>query len=307
MPGDPSIGIDDGRHAHALAAHLDDRVGERRLRRHDRQIASGAHHVGHSREQPAAQRAPGMRPREILRREAAGIEERERERVPERLRGGRARRGREAERAGLALHARIEMDGRGLGQRALLVAGDGDHGRTGALDVRHEAHELIRLAGVREHHHDVVLRDHAEVAVHRFRGVHEERGRAGRGERGGQLAADVPGLADAAHDHPAAAVEDELDRAHEAVAQPGGDLGDGLRLDGQDLAGRASVASRSTRAAFEALGLPDASRKACALPTSSSTEARCSSPKVYPLPCAARPPRCARRIEVLSPATRRVI
>ena len=47
-----------------------------------------------------------------------------------------------------------------------------------------------------------------EVAVARFGRMHEERGGAGAGERGGDLARDVARLADAAHDHAAAARED---------------------------------------------------------------------------------------------------
>ena len=74
-----------------------------------------------------------------------------------------------------------------------------------ALDVRRQRAELVGLAGVRQHQHDVVARDHAEVAVLRLGGMHEERRRAGRRERRGDLARDVPGLADAGDDDAAAA------------------------------------------------------------------------------------------------------
>ena len=61
--------------------------------------------------------------------------------------------------------------------------------------------------GIRQQQHDVVARDHAEVAVARLGGVHEERRRAGRRQRRGELARDVAGFADAGHDDAAAAVE----------------------------------------------------------------------------------------------------
>ena len=51
----------------------------------------------------------------------------------------------------------------------------------------------------------VVGLDHAEIAVHGLGGMQEERGRAGAGERGRDLAADDAGLAHAGDDHPAAA------------------------------------------------------------------------------------------------------
>ena len=66
---------------------------------------------------------------------------------------------------------------------------------------------------------DVVVRDHAEVAVARLGGVHEERGRAGAREGGGDLARDVPGLADAAHDHAAAAGKDQAQRFEEPLVE----------------------------------------------------------------------------------------
>ena len=69
-----------------------------------------------------------------------------------------------------------------------------------------------------------------------FGRVHEERRRAGGRQRGGDLAADVPGLADAADDHPSAARQQQLARPREAIAQAVGESGDGVGLDLQDLA-----------------------------------------------------------------------
>ena len=72
--------------------------------------------------------------------------------------------------------------------------------------MRRQQHELVGLAGIGQHQHDVVRRDHPEVAVRRFGGMHEERRRAGRRQRRGELARDVARLADAGHDDAAAAV-----------------------------------------------------------------------------------------------------
>jgi hypothetical protein len=59
--------------------------------------------------------------------------------------------------------------------------------------------------------------DHAEVAVIRLGRMQEVRGRAGRGQRGGDLARDVAGLSDAAHHHAPAPLEDERQRGEEPL------------------------------------------------------------------------------------------
>ncbi len=119
---------------------------------------AGAHDVAHARQELAAERAAGMRAREILGRESARIEQRQRQRVAERQRRGRARRGREAERAGFVASTRgVEMDVGRLRERALLVAGDRDErARPARFRCGDQLHELVGLAGVRQHDDDVV-------------------------------------------------------------------------------------------------------------------------------------------------------
>jgi hypothetical protein len=73
---------------------------------------------------------------------------------------------------------------------ALPVKGDERHAE--ALEGRNDGHDLVGLAGVRQREHRILAGDHADVAVARLAGVHEERRRAGARERGGELAADVP-------------------------------------------------------------------------------------------------------------------
>ena len=85
-------------------------------------------------------------------------------------------------------------------ERRLRAAGDRDHLRAAPLDEGQDAQDLVGLAGVGDGDHHVAGGDHAEVAVARFAGVHEERGRARRGQGGGDLAADVARLPHAGHD-----------------------------------------------------------------------------------------------------------
>ena len=83
--------------------------------------------------------------------------------------------------------------------------------------------------------------NYAEVAVRGFRGVQEERRRAGAGERGGDLLADHAGLAHPRQDHPAAALEEELDGAVEAFVQTLDESEDGRGFRFQHLAGEGAV------------------------------------------------------------------
>jgi hypothetical protein len=71
--------------------------------------------------------------------------------------------------------------------------------------------------GIGNGNQGIVGGDHAEVAVRRFGRMHEQRRRAGRGQRGGDLAADVAGFADAGHDDAPLAVQQQGDGLHHAV------------------------------------------------------------------------------------------
>ena len=82
------------------------------------------------------------------------------------------------------------------------LGGDGDQRNAVALGVGDDRGELGGLARPRDRQHDVAVLHHAEVAVAGFGGVHEGRRPAGRGERRGDLARDMAGLAHAGDDDP---------------------------------------------------------------------------------------------------------
>ena len=117
------------------------------------------------------------------------------------------------------------------------MTGDGDQPRALALDQRHDGEHFLTAAGVGEGDDGIGGRDHAEVAVRGFGGMHEVGRRAGAGEGGGDLASDVAGLADAGDDDAPGAGEDQFDGAHEAVVQPRAECLDGCGFDAQCLAG----------------------------------------------------------------------
>lgn len=78
---DPSLGVDDDRHAHAFSAHLDHGCSERCVEGYRGNGVAGAHHVLDSRKQPSPERAARMRAGEILDREAARVKQSQRQRV----------------------------------------------------------------------------------------------------------------------------------------------------------------------------------------------------------------------------------
>ena len=114
----------------------------------------------------------------------------------------------------------LEMHDVGMAaERAVDVAGHRDQGHAEALDRRQRSRRSRRSRRELEIARTTSpARDHAEVAVARFGRVHEERRRAGRGQRRRDLAADVAALAHAHHDDPAAAGEHRADRGDEALA-----------------------------------------------------------------------------------------
>ena len=103
--------------------------------------------------------------------------------------------------------------------------------------------------GKREDH--VVAHDHAEIAMARFGGMDEEGGRPGRGEGGGDLAADMTALADAGDDDPpggGAECRDGFGKGlGEAVVERlgEGDEAGALGLDGPPRGGRGARAGPS--------------------------------------------------------------
>jgi hypothetical protein len=155
--------------------------------------------------------------------EAAGLEERDGERVADgqRHRGGRG--GDEVERAGFAFDGGVEHDVRMLGEGGSQVPGEGDDAHAGALEDGQQVDELVRFAGIGEREDGVFGLEQAEIAVHGFGGVQDVGGRAGAGESGGDLLADVEGLADAGDDDLAAAGErgpERFDRGVEGAVEP---------------------------------------------------------------------------------------
>src|SRR5258707_1390150 len=108
----------------------------------------------------------------------AGFEQRDRERVADRglhqRRGGR----RQIVRTGFARPGQFEHDLRGFAERRGRVRRHRDHRDRKALRIIDEILHFRLLAGPRQRDDDVIRRDHAEIAVARLSGMHEEGGGA---------------------------------------------------------------------------------------------------------------------------------
>jgi len=202
-------------------------------------VTRGTHDVVDMREQLAAQRTTRVRARKVLGAETAGVEQRHRERVPQRkLRRGAGGRG-EVERAGLLRHAVRQHQIGVRRQRRLGPAGHADQRHAQALQGRQDGRQLVALAGVGNRQHHVAAGDHAEVAVAGLGGVDEQRGRAGGGQGRGDLASDMAALAHAHHDHATGTAQDRFDHRREARALLVLQLEQRLGLDAQGLTGHA--------------------------------------------------------------------
>ncbi len=164
---------------------------------------AGMHDVADP-QQVAAELAARMEGLEIGGRKALAFEERNRQRVAERhhhrRRGGR----RQAHRARLGGARQRQHDIRGFGEARPGAAGDRDQRDLEPAGIGDDIGEFAAFAGIGQRQDRVVDADHAEIAVACLRRVDELSRRAGRGERRGDLARDMPAFADAGDDQPAA-------------------------------------------------------------------------------------------------------
>jgi hypothetical protein len=208
-------------------------------------VASGklgrpVHEFAHALEL-GAELAAGVEDPEIRRREAAPLEQRDGERIAESELHCRRGGGCEAHRTGLRLRRQHERDIGHARERALGPAGDGDERECEAARVGGDVGEFGRLAAVGEREHGIAGDDHAEVAMRGLGGVDEDRRRAGGGERGGDLAPDMPRLAHARDDDPAACPGQPRDGLLEARIERGGERAQRGLLDREDPPGGVQV------------------------------------------------------------------
>ena len=178
-----------------------------------------------------------VRTGEIGLREAARIQQSDRERVTQRKRRGGACRRREVQWAGFLRNARVQMNVGLARKRRIGLAGHCNQFGALALQQRHDRQQLCRVPGVRDADEDILGAHHAEIAVACLGGVHEERRGTGARQRRGDLAADMTRLADPAHHYATAAGEYQVHRREELPVDAIHERADGVSLDHQHFAG----------------------------------------------------------------------
>ena len=194
-----AVAVGDADAAKALGRHLQHRIRHLGAERGERDRLAAVHDVAGEFQQ-RAEPAAGMQQAEIDRGEAAAFQERDRQRVAERQLHERGGGRREIVRAGLASLRQHQRHIGGLAERAVAVRGHGHQADPEAPRIVDQVLELGGFARPRQRHDDVVGRDHAEIAMARFAGMHEKRRRSGGGQGRRDLAGDVAGLAHAGDD-----------------------------------------------------------------------------------------------------------
>ena len=231
--------IHHGGGAQALVAHLAHQVGKRGLRPYPRHGVAAAHDVMHMRQQFSAQRATGVGAGKILFPETARVQQRHGQRVAQReLRRG-AGSWRQVQRAGFPGHTAVQNHVSLPGQRRLQSARDGDERHAQPAQHRQDRDQFFALAAIGNGQHQVAGLDHAQIAMAGFGRMHEKCRRSGRCERRGNFPADMPALAHAHDDHPAAAGHHAANRLDKLAADTRGESKHGRRLYLESLPGKA--------------------------------------------------------------------
>ena len=214
----PSIAVEHAKAAVAPPRHDDQHVGHGHGLEAKRQFFLRMHDVAHML-QLRSQLAAGVELAEVMRAEALVLEQRNGQRIAQGELQQRRCRGREAIGAGLLGAWQRQHDVGFLAQRRIRHRGDGDQRHGEALGIGENVTQLGRLAGIGDHDHRIVRRDHAQVAVAGFRRVHEARRRSGGGERRRDLAGDVARLSHAGHHHAALGLADDFDGLRQRITQ----------------------------------------------------------------------------------------
>ena len=231
--------IDDGRSAQALGAHLAHEVAERGLGGHARHFAARAHHVAHMGKQLAAQRTAGVRAGKVFGAEAPGVQQGHGQRVAHGQLGRGAGGGGQVQGAGFALHAAVQHQIGITRQGGLQAAGHGDQRGAQAPQHGQDGREFAAFAAVGDGQHQVVARDHAQVAMAGLGGVHKKGGGAGGCERGSNLAAHMATFAHAHHHHTAPGLQHHVHGLGKHAIDAGRQSGQGRSLDIKGFAGQA--------------------------------------------------------------------
>ena len=167
---------------------------------------------------------------EVIGRELPQFHDRQRQGIAQRQHRRRRSTGSQPQGAGLRDLADLQHRVREPPQPTGAAGGHGDDRVIEFLDDVQHPQDLIAFPAGREHQHDVALAQAAQIPMHRVGGTQEMAGGAGRGERGRELAGDVPCLAHARRHQRRTTFQDQAHRLLEVVIDRRRHALDGRRL-----------------------------------------------------------------------------
>ncbi len=227
--------IHHARAAEAFCGHRQQHLLHRRGLIHQRQLAARMHQIADANELRAKLAARVIHA-EIVFAEALALHQRDGDRIAERQHHRRARR-RRANGPGLRHFWQHDGDVRRIHQHGFRAAHEGHQRNREPARIGDDVAQLVRFAGIAQAQHEVIRRNHPEIAVARFRRVHEKRGRARARQRRRDFLADMAGFAHAGNNHPAFQRRDFLDQRDEFPIERTRDRLEPLHLPRDDGAG----------------------------------------------------------------------
>ena len=156
---------------------------------------------------------------EIVGRERAGAQQDDRQRVAQRHHGGGAAGRGKPQRAGFLRNRCRDVDVGITRHRRTGAGGDADKRNVFAFERGDDGGDFVAFAGIGNGDDHVVVHNHPQIAVCRFRRVDEKRGRAGRSHGCRYFAPDVSRLAHTRDDDPARAAQQRVCRKGEVFVQ----------------------------------------------------------------------------------------
>ena len=222
-------------HPEFLGGHFVESGGHRSFRRNARYGIARVHEMFHAKEL-FSEASGGMKRSEIVRFEAAAVQQRDGERVSHGHGNGGARRGSKIQGAGFFFDADVEDDFAGPSKRGFGVASEGDDRDFETLESLEKIENFRGFASIADGQKGVAAGQHPEIAMKSFCGMEKERRSAGAGKRGGNFSADEAGFAHPGDDNVSFAGEKEIDGMIEGSVEACVEVVQGLRFDPEDAA-----------------------------------------------------------------------
>ena len=202
-----------GGHAHKCLAHTSIGGGGGQI--------VGAHHVACASQQTTSQGAARMKAGKISGLEVARHNEGAGECIAQRKRDGGARGRCQTHGAGFVLHGDVQVHRTILCQKRSGIAAHTNNGHFFCQEIGEKAEQFVGFARVGDGQDEVVVGDHAQIAVKGVEGIDKEAGSPGRGEGGSDFCANMSAFTHARHDNFAGAGHNEADGFVKFVADGG--------------------------------------------------------------------------------------